>query len=134
MVEIEVWTKEMETATKGVSQDMYLGSCSLTYDQLKVGNGVNSYFPILKDNLKIGKVFIRSQFNNDADAEFLDVLIASQKIEDIDDGCLISTTNVNHELSQARVNKSFHNSNAAASVFADPLADWKASMAKTYDS
>ena len=50
MVDIEVWTKESHQK-EGIIEDLYLGSCQLTYDQLKIGSGTfKERYSLLKDN------------------------------------------------------------------------------------
>ena len=85
----------------------------------------------MKDNTRIGTILLKSSFNNDADADFLDILIASNNTIDYDDrDSLIQRTTIDHGLDY-KSNSQFRNTNV--SIFADPLADWKASVAKNID-
>ena len=72
-IEIEVWTKESHKAN--LYQDLYLGGCSLTKDQLKIGTGVRDYFPLLKDNVKVGHLLISSSFKPDVEEDYFDILV-----------------------------------------------------------
>ena len=130
MIEIEVWTKESKKADQ--YQDLYLGGCSLTNDQLKVGNGVREYFSLLKDNVKVGHVLIKSTFTPDLEEDYFDILVNTQKLEDELDVGVIQTPTIDHQLdtlNQARLGNA-----SAISTFADPLADWKASMSQKFES
>ena len=48
-----------------MAEDLYLGSCRLTIDQLKTGSGIRDWFTLLKDNLIVGKIQIQSTYNRE---------------------------------------------------------------------
>ena len=108
-------------------QDLYLGGCSLTKDQLKIGAGVRDYFPLLKDNVRVGHLLISSSFTPDVEEDYFDILVNTQKMDALNDDCLIETTTVDHHLEKLN-NTKLQGNSASISVFADPLADWKESM------
>jgi hypothetical protein len=60
--------------------------------------GVRDYFPLLKDNIKVGHLLISSSFTPDAEEDYFDMLVNSQKIDNMNDIGLIETTTVDHQL------------------------------------
>ena len=77
MVEIEVWTKE--SFTRGFLEDVYLGSCKLTYDQLKIGTGIKERFSLLRDNQVVGSILLARKYMPDEEPDYTDILIQSHK-------------------------------------------------------
>ena len=59
-VMIEVWTKESEL--DGHIQDIMLGMCSITTDNLKIGEGLHEYVHLINGIKSIGKIEIKSSF------------------------------------------------------------------------
>lgn len=57
---IEVWTKESEL--EGQIQDILLGSCSITTDNLKIGEGLHEFLQLINGIKSIGKIEIKSSF------------------------------------------------------------------------
>ena len=49
---------------------MYLGSCVLTLDQVKIGNGVHETFDLLNDNERVGKIQIQTNYIEMVEADF----------------------------------------------------------------
>jgi len=57
-------------------EDLYIGGCSLTVDQLKVGMGIRDEFTLLKDFSVVGMILIQSNFTRAAPLmiDYFDVL------------------------------------------------------------
>lgn len=78
IVDIEVWNKESETGD--FFEDVYLGSCKLTYDQLKIGAGERKErYSLLKDNQVVGSILIARNYRPDEEQDFMETLLLSNK-------------------------------------------------------
>ena len=102
-VEIEVWAKESRFEA-GVIEDMCVGACCISIDQLKVGGGVTEEYALLKDFAVVGKVYVRSQYfrEDGPNSEYYNYLAVTQREKaDEYDPSIICATTVNHNLKPA---------------------------------
>ena len=119
---MEVWNKESWSGS--VIEDMYLGSCKLTYDQLTVGTDIKERHSLLKDHQVVGSILIHRAFQGDEDQDYLDLVVQTKY--DVHKGFdLIQEPSINHNLNAVSSSKALFDTK---SIFADPLADWKASI------